>query len=104
VATVVEGMNLGDGVLALPSDELHLVRRACVELERLGCELSALRREGGLSARWQAHWRPKAVRSDTLYGVSAETASAAAMAALTDAESSLEGDVSVRRTRGELDE
>jgi hypothetical protein len=91
VATVVEDMNLGDGVVAISSDELRLVRRACVELERLGCELFALKREGGLSARWQAHWRPKAVRPDTLYGVSGETLSEAAIAAVMNAESCMEG-------------
>jgi hypothetical protein len=89
VGVFAETVNVPDGLAVVSAVDRRVITRVCLEMERLGFALVVLMREEGPPGRWQAHWRPKDARYATVYGVSAESASRAARAALVEAESSL---------------
>ena len=79
----------------VPESERLAIAELCREMERLGCEVTSVRRVSGATERWHTQWRVKDRRANVIsYGASGETALAATRAALLNARSDLSDTVS----------
>ena len=59
---------------ALPEGDGRAVELIQSAMERLGFEITTIRREAGSAAHWQVHWRVKSKDTTATYGARAETA------------------------------
>ena len=71
---------------ALPTSDRRVITWVGGELDRLGCEITAIIREPGSPRRWQVQWRPKDIRVRTpCFGASGNTLASAAESVLANA-------------------
>lgn len=84
----------GDDRDRVTESERLAIAGLCRQMDRLGCEVTSVRRESGSAERWHVQWRINDLKASvTSYGATGDSALTATRAALMNAQSGLSGSV-----------